>query len=246
MTNHFLQFLALDRADPKKFQVLQLIAALLQWTDGKRTPFSLLHLSPLSPCYRLPFNPPIPPLPPFGPSVPLVPSPLPSYPLLFHHPTLIKRPQPQNSVSKRASRDQARRAATAASARRSRLSTARPARRASTAITTRIEAATRARNPLPSCGRTSWSRRRRSTPRPLSQPTLLRRRTVDPAGLEVLLRYRSGAGRFGKEVGRSIYLRCASATYSIFYEHRYLLGMVWLPPMLLVRYIFDEELCSFQ
>ncbi|KAI9888582.1 MAG: hypothetical protein M1814_006629 [Vezdaea aestivalis] len=36
VTNHFLQFLALDRADPKKFQVLQLIAALLNWTDEQR------------------------------------------------------------------------------------------------------------------------------------------------------------------------------------------------------------------
>ncbi len=35
VTNHLLHFLALDRADPKKFQVLQLIAALLNWTDGK-------------------------------------------------------------------------------------------------------------------------------------------------------------------------------------------------------------------
>lgn len=34
MTNHFLHFLALDRSDPKKFQILQLIAALLGWTDG--------------------------------------------------------------------------------------------------------------------------------------------------------------------------------------------------------------------
>jgi len=35
VTNHFLQFLALDRSDPKKFQILQLIAALLGWTDGR-------------------------------------------------------------------------------------------------------------------------------------------------------------------------------------------------------------------
>lgn len=35
MTNHFLHFLALDRSDPKKFQILQLIAALLGWDDGK-------------------------------------------------------------------------------------------------------------------------------------------------------------------------------------------------------------------
>ncbi|KAL0263475.1 hypothetical protein SLS55_002455 [Diplodia seriata] len=35
VTNHLLHFLALDRSDPKKFQVLQLIAALLGWNDGK-------------------------------------------------------------------------------------------------------------------------------------------------------------------------------------------------------------------
>lgn len=34
VTNHFLHFLTLDRSDPKKFQVLQLIGALLGWTDG--------------------------------------------------------------------------------------------------------------------------------------------------------------------------------------------------------------------
>jgi len=36
VTNHFLHFLQLDRSDPKKFQVLQLIAALLGWTDEQR------------------------------------------------------------------------------------------------------------------------------------------------------------------------------------------------------------------
>ena len=30
-----MHFLALERADPKKFQVLQIIASLLAWTDGK-------------------------------------------------------------------------------------------------------------------------------------------------------------------------------------------------------------------
>lgn len=35
VTNHLLHFLALDRSDPKKFQVLQLIAALLGWNEGK-------------------------------------------------------------------------------------------------------------------------------------------------------------------------------------------------------------------
>ena len=36
MTNHFLQFLSLDRSDPKKFQILQIIAGLLGWTDEQR------------------------------------------------------------------------------------------------------------------------------------------------------------------------------------------------------------------
>jgi chromosome segregation ATPase len=35
VTNHFLHFLALDRSDPKKFQILQLIGALLGWNDGE-------------------------------------------------------------------------------------------------------------------------------------------------------------------------------------------------------------------
>ena len=38
ISNHFLHFVALDRTDPKKFQVLQIIAALLAWSDGKRVP----------------------------------------------------------------------------------------------------------------------------------------------------------------------------------------------------------------
>ncbi|RMZ87686.1 hypothetical protein DV736_g5086, partial [Chaetothyriales sp. CBS 134916] len=36
VTSYLLQFLALDRSDPKKFQVLQLIAALLGWTDEEK------------------------------------------------------------------------------------------------------------------------------------------------------------------------------------------------------------------
>lgn len=35
ITNYFLHFLSIDRSDPKKFEALQLIAALLGWTDGK-------------------------------------------------------------------------------------------------------------------------------------------------------------------------------------------------------------------
>jgi chromosome segregation ATPase len=38
VTNHFLHFLMLDRSDPKKFQILQLIAALLGWTEGMFSP----------------------------------------------------------------------------------------------------------------------------------------------------------------------------------------------------------------
>ena len=36
VTSYFLQFLALDRSDPKKFQVLQLIAALLGWSEDQQ------------------------------------------------------------------------------------------------------------------------------------------------------------------------------------------------------------------
>lgn len=36
VTSYFLQFLALDRSDAKKFQILQLIAALLNWTDEQK------------------------------------------------------------------------------------------------------------------------------------------------------------------------------------------------------------------
>ena len=42
VTNHLLHFLTLDRTDPKKFQVLQLIAALLAWNDGKCAPRLLI------------------------------------------------------------------------------------------------------------------------------------------------------------------------------------------------------------
>ncbi|KAH5556707.1 hypothetical protein HBI26_220170 [Parastagonospora nodorum] len=36
ITNYFLHFLGLDRSDPKKFEALQLISALLGWTDEQR------------------------------------------------------------------------------------------------------------------------------------------------------------------------------------------------------------------
>lgn len=36
VTNYFIHFLSIDRSDPKKFEALQLISALLGWTDGKQ------------------------------------------------------------------------------------------------------------------------------------------------------------------------------------------------------------------
>jgi hypothetical protein len=36
VTNHFLQFLTLDRSDPRKFQILQIMAGLLSWSDEQR------------------------------------------------------------------------------------------------------------------------------------------------------------------------------------------------------------------
>lgn len=45
VTNHFLHFLALDRSDPKKFQILQLIAALLGWTEGEWSLFKAVDRS---------------------------------------------------------------------------------------------------------------------------------------------------------------------------------------------------------
>ncbi|QIW97383.1 hypothetical protein AMS68_002901 [Peltaster fructicola] len=65
VTNHFMQFLALDRSDPKKFEVLQLIAALLGWDEQKKEQAGLLRQGagvgvlrvPLSPFRRTPSTP---------------------------------------------------------------------------------------------------------------------------------------------------------------------------------------------
>ncbi|KAL6243060.1 hypothetical protein RBB50_010160 [Rhinocladiella similis] len=62
VTNHFLHFLHLDRSDPKKFQVLQLIAALLGWTDEQREQAGLTRpggagASSTSSSLRLPGSP---------------------------------------------------------------------------------------------------------------------------------------------------------------------------------------------
>ncbi|KAK3115705.1 hypothetical protein LTR53_004669 [Teratosphaeriaceae sp. CCFEE 6253] len=69
VTNHFLHFLALDRSDPKKFQILQLIAALLGWDESQREQAGLLRTGssglagygslklPMSPFRRTPSTP---------------------------------------------------------------------------------------------------------------------------------------------------------------------------------------------
>lgn len=65
VTNHFLHFLALDRSDPKKFQILQLIAALLGWDEQQREQAGLVRAGsglgslklPMSPFRRTPSTP---------------------------------------------------------------------------------------------------------------------------------------------------------------------------------------------
>lgn len=57
VTNHVLQFLALDRSDPKKFQILQIIAGLLNWTDEQREQAGLARPGTASNSLRLPNSP---------------------------------------------------------------------------------------------------------------------------------------------------------------------------------------------
>jgi len=57
VTNHFLQFLALDRSDPRKFQILQIIAGLLNWTDEQREQAGLARPGASSSSLRLPSSP---------------------------------------------------------------------------------------------------------------------------------------------------------------------------------------------
>jgi len=68
ITNHILQFLALDRTDPKKFQVLQLLAAILAWSDEQLEAAGLArpgtsshshqpHSTTPSSSLRMPFSP---------------------------------------------------------------------------------------------------------------------------------------------------------------------------------------------
>ncbi|KAI1266110.1 hypothetical protein F5Y18DRAFT_382505 [Xylariaceae sp. FL1019] len=57
VTNHFLQFLALDRSDPKKFQILQVIAGLLGWSDEQREQAGLARPGASHNSLRLPSSP---------------------------------------------------------------------------------------------------------------------------------------------------------------------------------------------
>ncbi|KAK0634973.1 hypothetical protein B0T17DRAFT_480258, partial [Bombardia bombarda] len=66
VTNHFLHFLTLDRSDPRKFQILQVIAGLLNWTDEQREQAGLARPGaagnhslrlPSSPFHRTPSSP---------------------------------------------------------------------------------------------------------------------------------------------------------------------------------------------
>lgn len=57
VTNHFLHFLALERSDPKKFQVLQIIAALLAWSDEQREQAGLARPGASNPNLRVPVSP---------------------------------------------------------------------------------------------------------------------------------------------------------------------------------------------
>ncbi|KAF2117877.1 hypothetical protein BDV96DRAFT_644213 [Lophiotrema nucula] len=65
ISNYFLHFLAIDRSDPKKFEALQLIAALLNWNEEQREQAGLARPGasnnslriPLSPFRRVPSTP---------------------------------------------------------------------------------------------------------------------------------------------------------------------------------------------
>ncbi|KAL8798714.1 MAG: hypothetical protein Q9182_006447 [Xanthomendoza sp. 2 TL-2023] len=57
VTNHFLHFLTLERSDPKKFQILQIIAALLGWTDEQREQAGLARPGASNPNLRVPISP---------------------------------------------------------------------------------------------------------------------------------------------------------------------------------------------
>ncbi|PVI07997.1 hypothetical protein DM02DRAFT_550280 [Periconia macrospinosa] len=57
ITNYFLHFLSIDRSDPKKFEALQLIAALLGWTDEQREQSGLARPGASNSNLRIPMSP---------------------------------------------------------------------------------------------------------------------------------------------------------------------------------------------
>ncbi|KAF1955631.1 hypothetical protein CC80DRAFT_88074 [Byssothecium circinans] len=57
ITNYFLHFLSIDRSDPKKFEALQLIAALLGWTDEQREQAGLARPGASNSSLRIPMSP---------------------------------------------------------------------------------------------------------------------------------------------------------------------------------------------
>ncbi|MDI1487239.1 MAG: hypothetical protein OHK93_006508 [Ramalina farinacea] len=57
VTNHVMRFLALDRTDPKKFQVLQIMANILDWTDEQREQAGLARPGASNPSLGVPVSP---------------------------------------------------------------------------------------------------------------------------------------------------------------------------------------------
>lgn len=57
VTNHFLHFITLDRADPKRFQILQVIAGYLNWTDEQREQAGLARPGTAASSLKLPLSP---------------------------------------------------------------------------------------------------------------------------------------------------------------------------------------------
>ncbi|KAF6821699.1 golgi matrix protein [Colletotrichum sojae] len=57
VTNHLLHFLTLDRSDPKRFQILQVMAGYLNWTDEQREQAGLARPGTSTNSLRLPASP---------------------------------------------------------------------------------------------------------------------------------------------------------------------------------------------
>lgn len=57
ITNYLLQFLSIDRSDPKRFQILQVIAGYLAWTDEQKEQAGLARPGASNSTLRLPASP---------------------------------------------------------------------------------------------------------------------------------------------------------------------------------------------